>query len=535
MAVEVESKGQLQEFLEILTRRRWQVILPAAALVSLGVFVAVVVPKKYVATTVVELRQVGVSISTKESANAPLQIKSHNRVKKVVQELEHREYLSMTPTEQSEFITNTIDDLKVTLGKGVNEGSNFVTIEYSDVQLAWAKQFVTKLRDDWIQGVVELDRLKSNDEVKRLFEEKVKNETALAREERKLTELRRAHNLSATQPVPGTTSERSEDPVFERLKRNEQQLQQLELDLEPLRARITTLKKQFADLPPFLTKSQVIAGTSNQETVRAIETQIREAEQALQGLKPANSQYKKAKDRLAVLQRELEAAQRSVTKSEMQESSVPNPEIAPLRKEIEKLETDEIEKLATIKKLKEDNLRDSARVDELQEVYRDMRELSASIERLSATLLDAERNYRSKQAQDNLLLSALAVPFEISQDVTSTGKPTEPNPWLIISFSIVAGLGIGLGIALLAEFSKSCFRSVAEVSRVMVVPILGQIDGIVTTREARARKLRRAAVGVSSLVFVGAVVFVTWAWAQSPDLLSQDLRDGIENLRAKMR
>jgi hypothetical protein len=49
------------------------------------------------------------------------------------------------------------------------------------------------------------------------------------------------------------------------------------------------------------------------------------------------------------------------------------------------------------------------------------------------------------------------------------------------------------------------------------------------------RAARRTAVGLSSAVVILSVVFVTWAWQNHPTLLSQELRDTIEDVRSKFR
>jgi len=85
------------------------------------------------------------------------------------------------------------------------------------------------------------------------------------------------------------------------------------------------------------------------------------------------------------------------------------------------------------------------------------------------------------------------------------------------------------------EFSKNCFRTVADIGRVMAIPVLGSVDRIVTRRELRLGALRRVSVAAASLVFVGAILFVTWAWANDAKYLSQDVRDAIEGLRARLK
>ena len=46
MAVEVEAAGQIDEFIRVLRRRIWWIVVPLSVIGSLGIFYAVVVPKK---------------------------------------------------------------------------------------------------------------------------------------------------------------------------------------------------------------------------------------------------------------------------------------------------------------------------------------------------------------------------------------------------------------------------------------------------------------------------------------------------------
>ncbi|MBJ22806.1 MAG: hypothetical protein CL933_25630, partial [Deltaproteobacteria bacterium] len=55
--IQIEAPGQLQEFLQVLKKRRWQALLPFGFILTLGVCFAIVVPRKYKVTTQVELRE----------------------------------------------------------------------------------------------------------------------------------------------------------------------------------------------------------------------------------------------------------------------------------------------------------------------------------------------------------------------------------------------------------------------------------------------------------------------------------------------
>jgi hypothetical protein len=159
------------------------------------------------------------------------------------------------------------------------------------------------------------------------------------------------------------------------------------------------------------------------------------------------------------------------------------------------------------------------------------------IKGLQASLTAAEARYRSKLSDFGIASSPKNNPFAILEEVNAPPKATEPNPWLIILLSVAAGLGIGIGVAVALEYTKSCFRSVYDVSRVLPVPVLGNINKIVTRRESKQRLTRRVVVGAASFLVLGTLAFVTWAWAhdQESGLLSPALRKAIEGLRAALK
>ena len=102
---------------------------------------------------------------------------------------------------------------------------------------------------------------------------------------------------------------------------------------------------------------------------------------------------------------------------------------------------------------------------------------------------------------------------------------------LIILGSAVLGLVLGLGGAFLAEYGRNCFRTVNDITRVMVVPVLGTVNTIVTSNERRRSSLARNLIGGSTLLLIGALGFITYAWEVNQSLLSDDLRMSLESFR----
>jgi hypothetical protein len=106
---------------------------------------------------------------------------------------------------------------------------------------------------------------------------------------------------------------------------------------------------------------------------------------------------------------------------------------------------------------------------------------------------------------------------------------------LIVAFSVVVGLALGLGSAVLLEFSKSAFRNPGDISRTMVVPVLGVVNRIVTRAQERRRLIRKSVVGGLMVGVLGAVVLITYAWALDPDRLPSGVMDAIEDFRRLFR
>lgn len=535
MATQVESQTQLQDFLDILKRRKWQVILPAAIVLALGSAFAVIVPKKYVARTQVELRPVGISISAKDGANASYQIRSMNRIHKVLKERQTPEFLALSPDDQATFLQRVQDDVRVTVTSTTNQGATFVNIEFVDVDREFAKDYLRALRTDWIEDVVKRDRNKADDELQKLREEKTRFERQKKEEEANLTELRRVEGLSPTQPTPGSQNPRFEDPLFARLKENESEKKRIEQELPVLATELATMRTRLNDTPAKLTREDVLEAQTNEGELRELEIEITQLSEQMSGLKPQHPKFRTLSERLDEKRSTRDKLQRLVLKGSVQTTTVDNPERAVVQKRIDDLELEIQRKRAAWDGLRTAIEADSSRVEEMQDVYRDEREYVDSIGRLAQSLLESTLKYNAQARLVDQLSSPLADPFYITSDVFADSKPTEPNPWLIIAMSLAAGLGIGLSIAVLGEYSKSCFRSVADISRSMAIPVLGAISTIQTRGERRGDRVRRALVGLSGLALIAAIVFVTWAWAKDAQLLSQGMRDAIESLRAKLR
>jgi len=193
------------------------------------------------------------------------------------------------------------------------------------------------------------------------------------------------------------------------------------------------------------------------------------------------------------------------------------------------------ELLARIDHLEDVHARELESAEERQEVYRVVRLKTADIARLVGVLDELEGRLHYKKQVMDIMNGPTGNPFQITQEVVEPKEATEPDPWLILSISIVLGLAVGLASAMLGEYSRNCFRGAGDIGGVMVVPVLGVVNHIRTRGAARRLRMRRTLVGTSTFMIMGSCLFITWAWSWSPDLLSDGLLNSIEVFRGWFR
>jgi uncharacterized protein involved in exopolysaccharide biosynthesis len=537
MAVQIEARGQIQEFLDVLRRRAWQIAAPAVFVIVIGSCLAVIIPRKFLAQTQLELRQADASSVGKEGQNAKFQLKAPARIKRVVEEQKNPSYLALGEMERRDFLKDVDKNLDVTLGTGGPQSSVFITIKYTDLERGWAGTFLKAIRDDWKDDVLDQDRNKLKDETKLLGNQREKLQKNLEQEEADLAQLKRDSGISAIGPIPGSTFQPAQDPDYDRLQVHKSRAAEVDIQLAKAAGKIASLRKDLQELPEKIESEEVLPGADHAKEIQETGKKIAELQRKLAEYKPAHSKYQQIQGEIKSLESHREELEGLVTVSERTTVMKANPERAKVRGEL-----DEATREASALKAERDSLattiaEEEKKVESLHDVYRQVRLSEDTINRLRADLQVAELAYQKKITESDSASNPRNNPFAILEEVSVPPKATEPNPWLIVAFSLVAGLGLGVGLAVLLEYTKSCFRSVYDISRVMATPVLGNINTIVTRRESRLRRTRRALVGSASALVLGSLCFVTWAWAhdQETGLLSPTLRRAIEGLRSVLK
>ncbi len=542
MAVEVEAAGQVDEFLRVLKRRVWWIIIPFVVIGSLGTFFAVVVPKKYVSRTEIMVSDLGSStgelassVSTTEGKVATYHIRSPHRIDTVLHRMNWDAFEALNQQEKVEFREKVRDDVSVKLETMPRDSrQQLVKISYKNNEPALATEFLSKLFQSWKDEVLQGQLRQEQNQfatTKQLLDE-INRELQLVEERKK--KLRTDNNIPPPSTAMDGRSIPTPPPVFADLERDEREVSDYEREIDEKRLELDRLVLERNLLPAKVRPegTEVLDPVSKEiATLRDAMATI-EAYRDEQGWTSEHSDYQRTQSELEAKRariRRLESKRR--TAGTEPDAFIDNPDRVKLTKDIERLEIDIEVKERRISALNariDTLLAESFRVNEAYAEY-ERRDSEAQNLRAQRNILAIKKN--KHEMRRNELQSEEGNPFEVQLEPTIPTKPTSPNPWMISIGSIVFGLGLGLGLAILKEYSKSCFRSARELSRVMTHPVLGTVNHIFTRRERARALLVRGALGGGSLVFLLSVGYVTWAWARHRDGLTDSLLKAIESFR----
>lgn len=547
MAVEVESTSQIEEFLGVLKRRLWWILVPAAVLGAIGTAVGIVIPKKYVSTTRIMVRdslagldpQGANSANTRGSQVAEHQITSRNRITAVLEGLRWPEYLELARSEQADYVKKTQERIDVEippLSRGV--GQQVVGIEFAHTDPDHAYQFLDALQQRWKEEVLERGRASEIRAFEQLKGSKERKEKERQRISDEATELRKRYAI----PPPSAILDKlgvsdGGNPLFGNLAENRAELTDVSDRIATLKQRIKSDEDRYARMEDQVTKVDTDRGSTFGKDIRKARQQILELQVQREERKylPEHPTYKAIQESINSLEEQIQLLESSQTADIRVETWVPNKAKAALFAELEKqrISLEDLERRE--KSLTQKVAAQREHSLELQEVHANLREMEEDLYRIQNELEEIDLAYQKKERVVRWIDGPGGDPFEILNKVYLPTNPTEPNPTLIIAFALFLGLGLGGALAILMEYRKNCFRSVHDISRVMVVPVLGTVNSIVTRGERARRLFGRVVTAGATLGFVGLTAYVTWAWSSNPHLLSDQVIDAIESFRSRFK
>jgi capsular polysaccharide biosynthesis protein len=544
--------NQLVDLLRALRRRRYQVLVPAALVATVGICFAVIVPKRYRVSMRIEIgdrmrvesdTRLKNPLDTAVRKEAPLaydHIVNYKRVKEAVEAnlamwpeyvrlaSENERYLFLA----QQVMRNLAAQPTVKDPKG--GGTIFIDVNYSDEDPARAAKLIDTLSTSWLREVFESDR-------KTLIDERNKYQDLIGVQQSEQNDwevrLYKLYELLGIDPSSSNGESRRDDPrdwYFRQLDHAKTELDDVQGKLGTAEFELAQVRARLAETPAELVKRVELEADDPAVVLEKKKELLAALEEEIANLRPQNSAYKRLRARIDELLGEI----REIESAEPEPDARMVAEENPLYLEYalaERQKEDEVgrlrDRLAAVSKS----------VEELTQVTKARAAQYQELDELENRVLEARLrvNQTRREWQDRdtslQLLDASVQPWSISKPPLPAAASTQPNPWLLGVGAVIAGLALGIGTALLSELARSSYRSAADLAAVMSVPLLGAIETIVTRKERRRLQLAHASAALSTALIVGTLGWVTYLWYASPERLPLEVQDAIERLRSALK
>ncbi len=503
----------LSRYVDLVKRRRWQVIPACLVGLLVGALVAFLIPRYFVADTVLTYNGNVLDPNTGSNrdplaavvGNAPITLP--HTVEKTL--LATGWPLPARGTDEwATYVEDVRDRLTVVLSSPTeNRQSAHISVVYRDTRGQRSAEFLNRLCAMWMA-----DRMDEIRDKSAIEQRNVREKIVGARE--RLNELlalrgdfQTKHGLDPADLVEDQF--RGRLTVSQSLRENDSSLKgHLERKIE-LEAQISNQEGLYAAMPkevvPDLTDPSALSGAQRQ----FLETKLLlgQAEKVLSLINPPHRSYATRKRVVDELREKLELLESNgVSSSETR--TIPNPALTPLRTEISKLNA---ELLAANEKIK---LRQNERTV-LMERLQQMPGFQTELEQMQGRILAAETEIESLESR-RLEQSRISEttggedPIRPLREAQVPPTPTEPNITIVALIGSVIGLGIAIGLILLFDFFQGTFKTIDEVQRALAIPVLGGLAYMETEeqRQRSAASRRRVSLVAAGLLllFVGVLV-----------------------------
>jgi capsular polysaccharide biosynthesis protein len=555
------ATNQLQEFLRLLIKNRWWILLPTFAGLTAGIVVLDFVPKRYESRTLIEVREIRFEedFLARNPQDVPIKRNIQNvdkevtatpRMRKVIAEkLQWPEFFGLAQEKEQDYLERVRERTGVLRAKKERDiGSDYVTIIYKDESPHRASAFANELRDVWMEETI----ASFKDQVQREFEEARAHKDRMqqqAHTSRNATRVwQEQNNLSPTLPIDRRTPTQ-EDWLTQRHQQLLDEQRGLAVDVEVADEAYRLAKDRWVSAPKMIVVQVPTGapGTPSDPNSPLVDEQVKlqaritdlRAQQA--GMKKANRRWQALAAQIQVFEEEIKSIQAKIVAPQTPLGSKPatqerfNEQRLVLEQEMGKAE----ERWSTLKKKldqvnaqiakEEPAVRQRAQVYERYHALEEQEKVDAGLYAEAAQALERKGSLLKKIA------SPAGNPFHIVEYANPADSPVEPQAFLYLAVSLLAGAGTGVALLFLLEYARPSFRSVEDAIASLHLPVLGSVSLIVTRSEVRRARVRQALIVGSSLALLGSIASVATVYLVQPRVLPRQVLEVLDTLKQRMR
>lgn len=522
-------------YLELLKRRRWQVLPASAGGLLIGFLVAFLIPRYYV--TDAKVRYTGVLFDdnsrTEDDELAQFVAIADQEMTRYVEPTMQKLGLlgSREPRTDSEVrarrgkIDSFKDRVETVVDSGQGREYPLITIVFRDTDGTLCKAFVDDLAKQWIQAQLDTlsteNQLELDTENERVEERRKYKDSLVGQRNALLT----AHNVDLDGVTTGVTRIGLEREIAEaqaELDRILSAQAEAEGDVEVARVRLQKtperipVKAQDADIDPQIKQAIAVANKA-----------VEQLEVRLTNTEPTSRFYSSVQDALAKAKERREQLIAAALPEGVQEISKENPKFDENQTLLTAAQT-RYDTLLKQEKIQIDAIdRLKSRVVVLGRVRGKLENLDTRIEEATELLREQQLTQREHQRTAAQIRNRSLFRF-VPAEIPAT--PTDPNIVVVALTGSLVGLLAAIGLVLLIDVVRSTFKTLEDVEFSLPVPVLGSMAHIETTEERRAQVRSRTKIALVSGAFLVLIVAVLSIYFVAPTRLPTAVVDLLDNV-----
>lgn len=504
----------LRRYVDLVKRRRWQVVPFSLLGLMIGGLVAFFIPRMFVAETLLIHQQLPEGPTDKEkpfraivdSAKSSIPVS----VMDAIEALNWPEVNALEPYDKEQLSRDCESRVKVTELSGSDNTRTYVTmrVQYMDRDGPRSADLLNKLVSVWIARRTKELREPAQKLRKDAKDRAEAARTALDRYRTELQQVRQGYGIDPRLDV------RNQEQNFQRrLKEQSQRTidqEKRRIEHTRLAAKIKSQEEKLGEIPPKIAPPVgfiLTEALKYKETKKMVAVAMHALAAHTSTFEPGTPGWFKYK---GIYEQQLTIIKQLMPQVPVdKDGKVENPAHKEVREQLEKDRATLAELDAAITGTEAKIKQEKAALVRLNDGYslfsakqRDYQESEEERDQAVKELRDA--NARLAQLQQD-------VPVSQSRKALIPPAPTEPNIMIVALASSVLGLFAAIALILLFDMMQGSYKTVEDVERGLGVPVLGGVSYLETEveRVAATRSRRRASlVAAAALLLVTAVVSI---------------------------